>query len=206
MTDPDPAATGSTNPTPDNTPIRVELVKGLFALAVACVTFVGGLFIGNKQASDGPVSTVTTTVTATPTQPGPIHLDIVAPLPEATADVCTIVTGKLPPVAKGKALVVAQRQDRDNRIYFSNELDLTKPELWSTMVYLGDIDEPADSKNKHFSIWAIVVDQALVDYSFGTNRNPEGPRYWDAATFLPGLDPGAPVRVIGSGVKGDCGA
>lgn len=201
----------------DPTAARPHLAAWL-TLAGVVLTVGGGLggAVINAHAADAkatptPTKTVTEagpTVLVTPTPPEPIHPDVITPLPEATMDVCTIVTGKLPPIPKGKALIVAQRVDREKRIYFSNELDLTKPGLWSTMVYLGDRTKPKEAESKHFSIWAIVVDQSFVDYSFGANidGDPIGPKYWNAVAFLPGLDPGTPVRVVGSGKEGDCDA
>jgi len=104
-------------------------------------------------------------------------LEIVEPA-GGTADVpfCTAVRvrGAVP---SGKALVVANHEDEDDRTYFEAAVDSSaKDDTFTSEAFLGD-DGPR-SVGRRFTIYAVVLDKQLGRYLASTNT--DGGTHWSS--------------------------
>jgi hypothetical protein len=180
------------------TGIWVAIIGAVGLIAAATITAVSR---GGDTPTAAPTVTITSTpppTTVAPVPPPPVERSITQPESAERVPICNVVQADVPDLQADKSLVIADRQDGDGLIYFTAEVALTTPGKWEAVVYLGDEKEPP--LNIGFSVWAIIMDKADLEYLEAS----AGRTIWHTKTFPPNADVGQPVRVTGNGSIGKC--
>ncbi len=127
--------------------------------------------------------------------------EITDPIVNERTDVCTIVrgTGEIP---QGKKLVVASREHTGARYYLEGDVVEEPNKSWSVSIEVGDSAGPDKSKDKHFNIYAILLDEEWANYLKSTNEKGWG--FWSSPELPPNAEIGEPVEVVGTGHAGHC--
>lgn len=112
-------------------------------------------------------------------------------------------------VPKGKELVIAKHEDRDDRTYFEKDVRSTdKPKIQEAIITLGD--DPTSTAGRKFTIYAYLIDDELTKYIASTNSGDNGQTvtWWSSpfSTLPPGTKVADQVDVARSqSVDPSCG-